>query len=159
MEPYLVDRIVDENGEAVVKTSPKIKRRVISPETARMVTEMMEGVVASGTGVYARVAGFDVAGKTGTAEVYDPATRTYSETDYTASFVGFLPAKSPRFIILVVLENPHTSIYGGDVAAPVFKNIAGGLMKRMTVNPDGPYHNGSNVIDAGRGSADFTPLM
>jgi cell division protein FtsI (penicillin-binding protein 3) len=159
MEPYLVDRIVDENGDAVVKTSPKIKRRVISPETARMVTEMMEGVVASGTGVYARVAGFDVAGKTGTAEVYDPATRTYSETVYTASFVGFLPAKSPRLIILVVLENPHTSIYGGDVAAPVFKNIAGGLMKRMTVNPDGTYHNGSNVIDAGRGSAEFAPLM
>jgi cell division protein FtsI (penicillin-binding protein 3) len=159
MEPYLVDRVVDENGEAVVTALPKIKRRVISPETARVVTEMMEGVVTSGTGIYARVTGFDVAGKTGTAEVYDPATRTYSETDYTASFVGFLPAKSPRLIILVVLENPHTSIYGGDVAAPVFRKIAGGLMKRMTVNPDGQDRDGTGVIEAGRKPADFTPLM
>jgi cell division protein FtsI (penicillin-binding protein 3) len=159
MEPYLVDRIVDENGDAVLTSSPKIKRRVISPETARTVTEMMEGVVASGTGIYARVSGIDVAGKTGTAEVYDTTTRTYSKTDYTASFVGFLPAKSPRLIILVVLENPHTSIYGGDVAAPVFKRIAGGLMKRTNVDPEERYHFGSEVIDGGGGSGAFTPLM
>jgi len=159
MEPYLIDRIVDENGDAVLTASPKIKRRVISPETARVVTEMMEGVVSSGTGVYARVPGFDVAGKTGTAEVYDPMTRTYSNTDYTASFVGFLPANSPRLIILVVLEKPHTSIYGGDVAAPVFRKIAGGLMKRITVDGGGPYHNASDVLDAGRKPGDFTPLM
>jgi cell division protein FtsI (penicillin-binding protein 3) len=159
MEPYLVDRIVDENGDVVVKSSPKIIRRVISPDTARTVTEMMEGVVASGTGMYARVSGIDVAGKTGTAEVYDTATRTYSKTDYTASFIGFLPAKSPRLIILVVLENPHTSIYGGDVAAPVFKRIAGNLMKRPTIDPEERYHFGSEVIKAGKGSEPFAPLM
>ncbi len=159
MEPYLVDRVVDENGEAVLKATPKIKRRVISPETARMVTEMMEGVVDSGTGVYARVSGMDVAGKTGTAEVYDAATRTYSKTDYTASFVGFLPAKSPQLIILVVLEDPHTSIYGGDVAAPAFKRIAGGLMKRIKIDPEERYHFGSEVIEAGRRSRVSDPLM
>ncbi len=142
MEPYLVDRIVDENGKPVLTASPTIRRRVISPETARTVTEMMEGVVTSGTGIYARISGVDVAGKTGTAEVYDAATRTYSTTDYTASFVGFLPAESPRLIILVVLENPHTSIYGGDVAAPVFRRIAGDLMKRMDTDPPKRYHGG-----------------
>ncbi len=159
MEPYLVDRIVDENGEAVLKAAPKIKRRVISPETARTVTEMLEGVVASGTGVYARVSGIDVAGKTGTAEVYDTATKTYSRTDYTASFVGFLPAKSPELIVLVVLENPHTSIYGGDVAAPVFKRIAGDLMKRISIDTHVQYNGAPEVIDGGRGSEDFSPLL
>lgn len=159
MEPYLIDRIVNENGEAVMEGSAKIARRVISPETARIVTEMMEGAVASGTGIYARVSGFDVAGKTGTAEVYDAATRTYSQTDYTASFVGFLPAENPELIILVVLENPHTSIYGGDVAAPVFRKIAEGLLEQVTVNPARRHNDRSTVIDAGGRPGAFTPLM
>ena len=158
MEPYLVDRIVDENGDEVLNAAPKIERRVVSPETARMVTEMMEGVVASGTGIYARVSGFEVAGKTGTAEVYDSATKTYSKTDYTASFVGFLPAKNPRLIILVVLENPHTSIYGGDVAAPVFKKIAIGLTQRLNINTD-KEHGDAGKIDTERGSGTFSPMM
>lgn len=158
MEPHLVDRIVNENGDEVLKAAPKIERRVVSPETARMVTEMMEGAVTSGTGIYARVSGFEVAGKTGTAEVYDSATKTYSKTDYTASFVGFLPAKNPRLIILVVLENPHTSIYGGDVAAPVFRRIAIGLTQQLNINTD-KEHGDAGKIDTERGSGTFSPMM
>jgi cell division protein FtsI (penicillin-binding protein 3) len=158
MEPYLVGRIVDENGDVVVETTPKIKRRVVSPETARIVTEMMEGVVASGTGVFAKVSGFEVAGKTGTAEVYDPATKGYSKTNYTASFVGFLPARSPRLIILVVLENPHTSIYGGDVAAPVFRRIAMGLTRRLGIDAD-HKGGGTGEIHVERKPGPFSPIM
>ncbi len=159
MEPHLVKKIVDEDGKVVSEASPKIERRVIKPETARIVTEMMTGVVDSGTGIHAQIDGYRVAGKTGTAEVFDPATKTYSETDYTASFVGFLPAESPRLLILVVLENPHTSIYGGDVAAPVFKKIAEGLMERFGLFPEKRYYRTTTKIGTGRDVVRFSPMM
>jgi cell division protein FtsI (penicillin-binding protein 3) len=159
MEPYVIKRIIDEDGETVMESAPKIRRRAIRPETARTVTEMMRGVVESGTGIHARVEGFDVAGKTGTAEVFDPGAKTYSQTDYCASFVGFLPAGDPRLIILVVLKNPHTSIYGGDVAAPVFQKIARGLTRYLGLYPERDYYDGATDTGTDGGAARFAPMM
>jgi len=124
MKPYLVDRIVDDSGNVVKQFAPQVKRRVVSAETARTVARMMEGVVIEGgTGTNAAVEGYRVAGKTGTAQKVDPATRRYS-AKRTASFVGFVPLEKPRLTILVVIDEPKTSSYGGVVAAPAFSAIA-----------------------------------
>ncbi len=99
-------------------------RRILSPETAAVLQRMMAEVVAAGTGRAARPEGYSAAGKTGTAQKIDPATRRYSARDYVASFVGFAPAEAPLFTILVMIDSPRGKTHGGDVAAPVFKRIA-----------------------------------
>ena len=125
MKPYLVDRVVDDSGKVLKQFSPQLKRRVISEETARKVAHMLEGVVdEGGTGTKAAVEGYRVAGKTGTAQKVDPATRAYSLKKRTASFAGFAPLENPRLTILVVVDEPQTSPYGGVVAAPAFSAIA-----------------------------------
>jgi cell division protein FtsI (penicillin-binding protein 3) len=125
MKPYLVDRIADDSGAVLKQFSPQLRRRVISAETAKTVGHMLEGVVnEGGTGTNAAVDGYRVAGKTGTAQKVDPATRGYSAKKRTASFVGFVPLDKPRLTILVVIDEPTTSPYGGVVAAPAFSAIA-----------------------------------
>jgi cell division protein FtsI (penicillin-binding protein 3) len=125
MKPYLVERITDNDGNLIRQSSPQLLRRVISPDTARKMARMMEGVTdEGGTGIKATVPGFRVAGKTGTAQKVDPNTRCYSATKRTASFIGFLPAEQPKLTILVVIDEPKTSTYGGIVAAPAFSAIA-----------------------------------
>jgi cell division protein FtsI (penicillin-binding protein 3) len=125
MKPYLVDRVTDDNGVVLQQFVPQLKRRVISAETAKTVAHMLEGVVdEGGTGTSAAVEGYRVAGKTGTAQKVDPATHGYSARKRTASFVGFVPLDRPRLTILVVVDEPTTSPYGGVVAAPAFSAIA-----------------------------------
>jgi cell division protein FtsI (penicillin-binding protein 3) len=125
MKPYLVERISDEQGNIIQQFSPQVRQRVISPETARIVTQMMEGVTTNGgTGMNAAVEGYRVAGKTGTAQKVDPITRGYSVDKRTASFFGFVPADDPKLTILVIIDEPKTSPYGGVVAAPAFKAIS-----------------------------------
>lgn len=99
-------------------------RRVLSPETANQLQRMMTEVVTIGTGKLAQPEGYTAAGKTGTAQKIDPATGRYSPTDHVASFVGYVPAESPMFTILVALDSPRGRYHGGDAAAPVFKRIA-----------------------------------
>lgn len=125
MKPYLVERITDANGQEVQHIQPQAVRRVISAQTASTVTQMMEGVVQKGgTGTNAAIEGFRVAGKTGTAQKVDPISKGYSATKRTASFIGFVPADKPLLTILVVIDEPATSPYGGVVAAPAFREIA-----------------------------------
>ncbi|ACM19136.1 peptidoglycan transglycosylase and transpeptidase FtsI [Geotalea daltonii FRC-32] len=125
MKPYLVEKISDDNGNVVRSFAPEVKRRVISEETAKTVARMLEGVVAEGgTGVNAAVDGYRSAGKTGTAQKVDHLTRGYSADKRTASYVGFVPLEKPRLTILVVVDEPKTSSYGGIVAAPAFSAIA-----------------------------------
>jgi cell division protein FtsI (penicillin-binding protein 3) len=136
MKPYLVERISDENGTIIQQFSPQARQRVISPETARTVARMMEGVTTEGgTGMNAAVEGYRVAGKTGTAQKVDPITRSYSVDKRTASFIGFIPADDPRLTILVVIDEPKTSPYGGVVAAPAFKAIAQQSLCYLNVPP------------------------
>ncbi len=136
MRPYLVEKISDENGVELEQVQPQVRRRVISPETAAAVTRMMEGVTGEGgTGMSAAVEGYRVAGKTGTAQKVDPLTRGYSASKRTASFVGFVPADNPRLTILVVVDEPKTSPYGGVVAAPAFGAIAQQTLCYLKVPP------------------------
>ena len=116
-------------------------RPVITPETAHAVRHMLEMVVLpGGTAPKAQVAGYRVAGKTGTAHKLDG--RNYSETRYVASFVGFAPVSNPRLIVAVMIDEPNAGqYYGGVVAAPVFSSVMGAALRMLSVPTDAPLNN------------------
>ena len=148
MQPYIVERIMDEKGQAVQKFEPRAVRRVISEKTARKMTTMMERVTTNGgTGLNAAVDGFRIAGKTGTAQKVNPVTHSYSATKRTASFIGFIPADKPRLTILVVIDEPKTSPYGGVVAAPAFRGIALNSMCYLKILPQGETAKSAKVVE------------
>lgn len=148
MQPYVVDRVVDSKGNVIKQFSPVSKQKVISPETAKIIAGMMEGVAAEGgTGTAAGVDGFKVAGKTGTAQKADPVTKGYSVDKRTASFLGFVPSDNPRLTILVVVDEPKTSPYGGVVAAPAFSAIAKQSLCYLRVPPNQPLKKKPGVIE------------
>jgi cell division protein FtsI (penicillin-binding protein 3) len=123
----------------IVDGKPPVKvRRVASERATRQLAEMLEGVVERGTGTTAKIPGYRLAGKTGTAHKVDPLTHKYSATAYTASFVGFLPASAPRWTILVVLNEPRGAYYGALTAAPIFTQIGKRLLVLDGVPPDAP---------------------
>ena len=132
MEPHLVRAVIRDGRR--LPTDPKVLRRSIAPETAAILTRMMEGVVERGTAKRAALDRFRVAGKTGTTEKI--VDGQYSETDHNASFVGFVPSGHPALTILVVIDTPREGgHYGGDAAAPVFKQIAAGALQHLGVRP------------------------
>ena len=131
LRPYIVKRVTDDNGTVRYAATPHLERRVMSKRTAETVTELLVGVTEHGTGKQARIDGFRVAGKTGTAQKVDPGTGRYSARDRMSSFIGFVPAENPALVIVAVLDSPRTATYGGVVAAPVFKAVAEyGLARR-----------------------------
>ena len=132
MEPRLV---LSVGGTS---TRPVTVRRTVKPETIAALTDILARVVEEGTGRSARVPGYRVAGKTGTAQKIDPKTGRYSETDYVATFVGFVPAQAPRFTILVSLDTPQKGHYAAEVAAPVFASLAKQVLAYFGVEPDQP---------------------
>lgn len=129
MKPYIVKALLDENGRVLQEFEPQKIRRVISEQTAKTLTTMFCSVVENGTGKEARVKGLSIAGKTGTAQQL--VDGKYSKSAYTASFAGFFPAESPRFVLLVMLDKPQTDIYGGTTAAPIFRRI----VQRIVMSP------------------------
>jgi cell division protein FtsI/penicillin-binding protein 2 len=131
VSPHLVDHVA---GERRVHTK---HRRIVSRRVAAQLSTMLRDVVIEGTGKLASVPGYEVAGKTGTAAKPDPEGG-YSTDKYVASFVGFVPATAPRFVILVTVDEPKGSIFGGDVAAPVFQEIAKSALLEFEVPPDAP---------------------
>jgi cell division protein FtsI (penicillin-binding protein 3) len=136
MRADLVKRVVDPYGETLENREPQAVRRVVSPQVARQVREMMIAVTgADGTGEQAVVPGFTVAGKTGTAQKVDPVAGGYSADKRVSSFVGFVPAEDPRLVILVVLDEPQGQTYGGMVAGPVFSRIAEQSLRYLHVDP------------------------
>jgi cell division protein FtsI (penicillin-binding protein 3) len=125
MKPFVVREIRDPEGNTVFRGEPRELRRVLSPKTSAQMREILGSVVQEdGTGTQARIKGFLVGGKTGTAQKVEPGTGKYSPTKRTASFVGFLPLQDPELLILVVIDEPRGQVYGGVVAAPAFNQIA-----------------------------------
>ena len=135
MRPFLVREISDHQGRSVWEHVPHIRRRPISAETAKTVTDLLVNVVERGTGQRAAVPGYRVAGKTGTAQKVDPETGTYSSTKCVGSFVGFVPAEDPQLAILVVIDEPQGPAWGGVVAAPVFRQVAEQALRYLSVAP------------------------
>ncbi len=134
--PRIIKGTINGKG-TVVPTTPGPTRRVVSKQTAKTMSQLLEQVTttASGTGEAASVPGYRVAGKTGTANRIDPGTGTYK--GYVASFVGFAPADNPSLVVLVTLDDPQTSIFGGTVAAPVFSKIMSFALTSLRVPPTG----------------------
>lgn len=138
MRPYLVSKVVDPDGVALLENKPTVLRRAVSEKSARAVVAMLEGVVEKeGTAPKARMEEYRVSGKTGTAQKVDPVARGYSDKRI-ASFVGMVPAEDPRAVVLVVIDEPKTDVYGGLVAAPAFKEIASAAMPLLGVSPSRP---------------------
>ena len=140
MRPYVVHRVVSPKGEVLVENQPHVVRRVISDKTSRLLASMLQGVTnEGGTGMMASVEGFEVAGKTGTAQKADLTHGGYSAGKRVASFVGFVPADDPRLVALVLVDEPEVNVYGGVVAAPAFRNIVRGALRHLAVAPQKPY--------------------
>jgi len=124
VEPYVVKEIRDERGRLVKKSSPKVIRRAVSKNTAERVRAVLEAVVQEGSGREAGLAGYRVAGKTGTAQKFDHERGEYSSSRLVVSFVGIVPADKPEMVIAVVINEPKGKATGGTLAAPVFRKIA-----------------------------------
>jgi cell division protein FtsI (penicillin-binding protein 3) len=178
MRPYVTRRVVSPQGEVVLENQPHMVRRVISEKTSRSLASMLRDVTnEGGTGMMANVDGFEVAGKTGTAQKADPVHGGYAAKKRVASFIGFVPANDPRLVALVLIDEPEVNVYGGIVAAPVFRNIAQASLRHLAVAPQQAAvipvpasrpealvrrltkPNNSTATDAGDGSApDFVGL-
>jgi cell division protein FtsI (penicillin-binding protein 3) len=133
--PHLIREVRNEGGTVVYQPQPE-QRRVISTETATALRGMLEGVTLRGTAKAAQLDGYSAAGKTGTAQKIDPKTRAYSSTKFVASFVGFAPVSNPQVVIIVVIDEPGGSYHGGDVAAPIFREVAEQILPILGVMPD-----------------------
>ena len=123
MEPLIVKAVVTDDGQVVEASRPWEVRRVLEPELAATMRELLVGVTEHGTGTKAAVPEFHVAGKTGTAQKVVEGTRGYAPGKFVASFVGFLPADDPRLVCIVVVDEPKGRGLGGEVAAPAFARI------------------------------------
>jgi cell division protein FtsI (penicillin-binding protein 3) len=137
MRPYVVKEVRNAGGRVIEETEPRVIRRVLSEEAARNAARILEGAVEEkATGSLAVMSGYRVAGKTGTSQKVDPATRRYSKKNYVALFVGFAPADKPRMVMLVAVDEPETRKYGGLAAAPVFSEVGAWTMNHLRINPD-----------------------
>jgi cell division protein FtsI (penicillin-binding protein 3) len=135
MQPRLVRATFDADGRETRRFAPRAVRQVISPETARTLTRLMTQVVVAGTGHNAAIAGYEVAGKTGTAQKLDPVTRRYSRNPGVLSFIGFVPADEPRLVMLVMLDEPKNEKWGSEAAAPIFSAIGSEVLRYLDVPP------------------------
>ncbi len=131
VEPHLIERV-----GGVTVAHPR-GRRILSTGVSAQMLSLLRGVVLEGTGTEAAVPGYTIAGKTGTAAKIDP-DGTYSTSRYVASFVGLVPATKPRLVVMVMVDEPRGAFYGGEVAAPAFKEIARFNLQHLEVPPDAP---------------------
>ncbi|MGE5663335.1 MAG: penicillin-binding protein [Deltaproteobacteria bacterium] len=153
MKPYLVREIRGPEGKVVVRGEPRELRRVISPKTSSRIREILGKVVQEdGTGTQARIKGFIVGGKTGTAQKVEIGTGRYSPTKRIASFIGFLPLQDPELLILVIIDEPKGQVYGGVVAAPAFNQIAVKTAYYLGIPPTETVVGGAVARDDARAS-------
>jgi cell division protein FtsI/penicillin-binding protein 2 len=134
MQPQVVAAVEDADGNTT-KITPKVLDTPISPGTAKVMAQIMVNAVNKGEASWARLKGYSVAGKTGTASI--PVSGHYDPNQTIASFVGFAPSDNPKFAMLVILNRPTASIYGADTAAPIFFDIAKSLFSYYRIPPEG----------------------
>ncbi len=134
VKPHYVKALTDSNGKIVKTFDKEIVRKVISPETAAEMRDIMEAEVSEGGGNTAKMDGFRIGGKTGTAEKAEAGG--YSQYDYYSSFICIAPIDDPKITLLVVVDSPRGQTYGSVVAAPAAKNILENVLRYMAVSPD-----------------------
>ena len=132
MEPHVVGAIQTADGKTI-KISPKVLGRTISENTSKVMTEMLVNAVNKGEASFARLKGYRIAGKTGTASI--PIAGHYDPNKTVASFIGYAPADNPKFVMLVIFDKPTSSIYGAETAAPVFFDIARQILLYYGISP------------------------
>jgi cell division protein FtsI (penicillin-binding protein 3) len=159
MRPYVLKAAYDVDGQPVVVHAPQALRRAVRPAVAHSMNRLLRGVVngRDGTAHLAQVADFTVAGKTGTAQMVNPATGTYYRNRLVASFVGFLPADDPKLVILVVLYDVPGGHFGGLVAAPVFSRIASDAAQRLPMSSPHPPIQEASMFPAVSFGGDEAP--
>ena len=136
MRPHIVRSLNNPDGTVENSTAAVMAGEPVAGATANTIKDIMEQEVSTGGGNHAMVEGYRFAGKTGTAEKLDPESGGYLPGQYIASFVGFGPVEDPRFVILVTIDTPtNGSIYGGQIAAPVFRDIASQLVRYYQLTP------------------------
>jgi cell division protein FtsI (penicillin-binding protein 3) len=160
MRPYVVKAVKDGCGRVVKENHPEVVRKVIAPDTAKEVLRILGMVVSQkgGTGGLAAIAGYRVAGKTGTSQKVDPRTKRYSSKDYVTLFVGLVPMDRPKLAILVMVDDPQGKKYGGLVAAPVFKDVGTWTLNHLRINPDIILAGGESKADQGTGKGPASPI-
>ncbi len=136
VRPRLVDAIGSEGNKRVLERPAR--EQVLSATTAAQMRAMLERTIDNGTGRLAQAPGYRTGGKTGTAQLIDKETGRYSHKEYVASFLGLAPINDPKIVVLVVLENPQGEYYGGQVAAPVFRDVTAQALRLLNVQPDQP---------------------
>jgi cell division protein FtsI/penicillin-binding protein 2 len=146
VRPHVIKEIRQADGKVISATEVQ-KNQVVSPETARALRLMLQKVVLKGTGKRAALNGYSSAGKTGTAWKYDPKLKRVSGDKYVASFVGMAPVENPALVIAVILDEPRVAARnGGDVSAPIFRDIAERVLPEMNVSPDGGIRSDDSDI-------------
>ncbi len=156
MKPYIVAKRRLANGD-IVENKPQALRRIVSEETCKTLTDLMRGVVDSGTATLCKIKGISIAGKTGTAQQL--VNGHYSKEHYTSTFIGFFPAENPQYEVLVILRSPHNGYYGGAVSGPIFREIALSILEQTgklppdarapmpTITQNAPEEGGSLEIE------------
>jgi len=136
MEPLLVNKILDEEYKVIRQYQPQEVRQAISPHTAKIMSSILQEVVDKGTGSRAKLEAYTTAGKTGTSQKFDFSLGRYSNEKFTSWFAGFAPVNDAEIAILVMLDEPKGSYYGGTVAAPVFQEIASQVLPYLSIPPE-----------------------
>lgn len=133
MKPYIIDEIIDSSENVIKKTQPEKIKQVVSINTTNMLNEILKGVVCSGTGQNAAISGYEIVGKTGTAQKVEGGK--YIKGKFVSSFIGFVPIINPKLVILVVVDEPRKQYYGSEVAAPTFRKIAQDCLNYLEILP------------------------
>lgn len=132
-KPYLVSSIYDDNGIVAQTFKPQLKNKTISKQASSMLNSMLEKVVSEGSGKQAYIEGYRVAGKTGTAQKYQDGKIAVGK--YVSSFVGYFPANDPKYLALVIIDEPVGQYYGSTVAAPYAKSVFEGIINLKDLKP------------------------
>lgn len=144
MRPYVVKKVIDSGGNVIHETKPEAKRQVISKKTSETMRDLMEGVVKEGTGKNAYVAGYRVAGKTGTSEKVSQKTSEGISSTFWASFTCFAPANDPEITMIIIIDSPVGAHGGGAIAAPVAGEVLSGALEYLNIEPQ---YTGEELAD------------
>jgi len=135
LRPYVVKYVSSSDGKIIKENRPLVIRRVSSESLSQTIKSLLEGVVEEGTGKRARIRGYSLGGKTGTAQIPASNGRGYLPNKYIASFMGFAPVDSPRIAGIVIIKEPTGAYYGGEVAAPLFRRIMKRVLPYLNILP------------------------
>jgi cell division protein FtsI (penicillin-binding protein 3) len=147
--PHIVSEIISHRGDILYKFRSSEQKRAISIRTAQILKEILISVTQEGgTAIEAVVDGNRVAGKTGTARLLEPGTGKYSKEKYSSSFMGFAPADEPKIALVILIYEPKGKYYGGQVAAPVFKEIVDKSLSYMNVPREDDFNDSVLLVKA-----------